>query len=493
MAKLLVKEFVDCARALGEACQSDKDYFSSFLKEAGYESLNDYKARATEEKQAENFKHWTQQLIDSDGNSGSFTWAAGSGDIVDDFGKEEATPNRFPTTQIEDALADDDDADDEGEEVTIGEMADDVATSTHAGDKGKMVFAEREKIEKMDRLLEVLGSINVSNAIDGGDKAINGRLDELDVVIRSVEAMTRSNTSRIEDHFEDEKLHQGGTVPSFTIQVNPAEEKFEGEQPLHYKFPLVAASVSNRIPTMIVGPAGWGKTSTIKALADTCRIAWGDDDVEYIIQSIGPQTSKADILGYMDANGKYVRSQFRMCFENGFIYACDEADAGSAGSLTLLNQGFANQECSFPDNGMIDRHENFVPLFLANTYGQGANATYVGRNQLDAATLDRFAVVEYDYDETWEGKICGVDREGSQLKMDAGGKRTKEEWVDYVCRVRGAVDSLAVRHVVSPRASINGIKLLEAGLGFTHVSNMCVWKGMDSATRAKITNEMDNN
>jgi hypothetical protein len=160
--------------------------------------------------------------------------------------------------------------------------------------------------------------------------------------------------------------------------------------------------------------------------------------------------------------------------------------------LTLLNQGFANQECSFPDNGMIARHENFVPLFLANTYGQGANATYVGRNQLDAATLDRFAVVEYDYDEAWEGKICGIDRDGSTLKMEAGGKRTKEEWVDYVCRVRGAVDSLAVRHVVSPRASINGIKLLEAGVGFTHVSNMCIWKGMDSATRAKITNEMDN-
>ena len=243
---------------------------------------------------------------------------------------------------------------------------------------------------------------------------------------------------------------------------------------------------------MIVGPAGWGKTSTIRALADACAITWDRAEVEYIIQSIGPQTSKADILGYMDANGKYVESQFRKCFENGLIYACDEADAGSAGSLTLLNQGFANEECSFPDNGMVQRHENFVPLFLANTYGQGANATYVGRNQLDAATLDRFAVVEYDYDEAWEGRICGVDREGNQLKMDAGGKRTNEEWVDYVCRVRSAVDSLAVRHVVSPRASINGIKLLNAGVGFTHVANMCVWKGMDSATRAKITNEMDN-
>tara|TARA_R110000824_G_scaffold75947_7_gene192594 strand:- start:2107 stop:2532 length:426 start_codon:yes stop_codon:yes gene_type:complete len=138
---------------------------------------------------------------------------------------------------------------------------------------------------------------------------------------------------------------------------------------------------------------------------------------------------------------------------------------------------------------MTPRHENFVPLFLANTYGQGANATYVGRNQLDAATLDRFAVVEYDYDERWEGRIVGIEREGNELKLEAGGKRTPEEWIDFVSRVRKAVDSLAVRHVVSPRATIHGIKLLKAGLGFTHVSNMCVWKGLDSATRTKVMNE----
>ena len=484
MAKLLVKEFVDCARALGSATTTNKERFGKFLKDAGYESLNDYKARASEDKQAENFKLWTSQL--GDNGSVDFLWATDSNDIIDD-----TIPDRSPATQIKEAVGDSDMMDEEGfpiptkeeeEAMTIGDITDEV----------DLAPSDSEKLDRYDKLMDVLGGLNASRENKVYDDAMVERVDEACEVSHQNAKVVNRMMKQLATHIADESLHRGGAVPSFKLEINEAQT-YQSEQPLHYKFPLVAAAVTNRIPTMIVGPAGWGKTSTIKALANACGIAWDNqEDVEYIIQSIGPQTSKADILGYMDANGKYVESQFRKCFENGLIYACDEADAGSAGSLTLLNQGFANEECSFPDNGMVQRHEDFVPLFLANTYGQGANATYVGRNQLDAATLDRFAVVEYDYDEAWEGKICGVDREGSQLKMDAGGKRTNEEWVDYVCRVRGAVDSLAVRHVVSPRASINGIKLLNAGVGFTHVANMCVWKGMDSATRAKITNEMDN-
>ncbi len=479
MAKLLVKEFVDCARALGLASASIKSAFSKFLGEAGYESLNDYKARASEVKQAENFKLWTALLTE---NMSVFKWATDSGDIIDDFGSGKKS-------RIAEVL---DEEDEEGfptphpmeEEVTIGDLTED----------NELQLPMTNKEEKFDKLLDVLGNIGKEGQKQAVyDDALVERVDEACEVTHQNTKVVNRMVTQLATHIADENLHKGGAVPSFKLQFAEAPE-IQHEAPLHYKFPLVAAAVANRIPTMIVGPAGWGKTSTIKALAEVMKQSWynGKQDVEYIIQSIGPQTSKADILGYMDANGKYVESQFRKCFEHGLIYACDEADAGSAGSLTLLNQGFANEECSFPDNGMVQRSKDFVPLFLANTYGQGANATYVGRNQLDAATLDRFAVVEYDYDEAWEGRICGVDREGNQLKMEAGGKRTKEEWVDYVCRVRAAVDSLAVRCVVSPRASINGIKLLEAGVGFTHVSNMCVWKGMDSATRAKITNEMDN-
>jgi hypothetical protein len=471
---LLIKEFVELARALGSASSTTKEIFNEYLKGKGFANLNDYKTQEDDEELAErNFKQWLEVIED-----GSLKFAWGGIPVADNVTVEQDTPSvRIPKEDL--AEEEEEELTLPEEEVTIRQVIQESDADTNA----------KEVLRIVKEGFANLANVNVSQPHEGHGKAIDALVNKH----KDLDNLVSKCWTQLKSHMTDEVQHgAGGSFSSFDINILPANKKWEGEQPLHYKFPLVAAAVTNRIPTMIVGPAGWGKTSTIRALASACADAWDDepDSVDYRIQSIGPQTSKSDILGYMDANGNYVKSVFFDCFSKGMLYACDEADAGSAGSLTLLNQGFANEECHFPgQDSMTPRHENFVPMFLANTFGLGANATYVGRNQLDAATIDRFAVVEYDYDERWEGTICGVDREGSEVKLDAGGTRTPEEWVDWVSRIRNAVDSLAIRHVVSPRASINGIKLLKAGLGFTHVSNMCVWKGLDSATRAKVINE----
>lgn len=493
---LLIKEFVELARALGSASSTTKEIFNEWLKDKGYANLNEYKSKeGNEELAAENFKQWLKVIQDG---SLKFEWHNNiSHPFVPGEHEEKVKPDSYDALEEkiharnEAPLEVEDEEEEEEEPLHLPEENAPSETTFE-----EMKASGDADLENQENAQEVLRTIKEGFANLG--KVDPGLMAKYDKAIEVMGNRLSDNEHRSEkcweglkSHMTDESRHGiSGSFQSFEINVLPAGKKFEGNAPLHYKFPLVAAAVTNRIPTMIVGPAGWGKTSTIKALADVCEDAWDDNSVDYRIQSIGPQTSKSDILGYMDANGNYVESVFYQCFSKGMIYACDEADAGSAGSLTLLNQGFANEECHFPgQEGMTPRHECFVPMFLANTYGQGANAIYVGRNQLDAATIDRFAVVEYDYDEQWEGKICGVEREGSTIKIDAGGGRTPEEWVEWVSRIRNAVDTLAIRHVVSPRASINGIKLLKAGLGFTHVANMCVWKGLDSATRVKVINE----
>ena len=474
MATLLIKEFIELGRALGSATDADRDRFNEFLSESGYASLNDYKASSddSDEVKQKNFDGWLVQLNDK--MEFAFTMLESSRVPKDGpFKKKEDKP----THKDEDTAAD------------LRYKPVDVPAVAVPGIGGE----SRQMADQISSALtEALGNLKVGG---GAAAELKERYDKAIEVLSIAKGATESKLDKcwaaLRSHETNDVLHAGGTPPSFSLHIVEANREFEGDAPLHYKFPLVSAAVLNNIPTMIVGPAGWGKTSMVKQLAKLCSDTW-DDFSGYRIQSIGPQTSKSDILGYMDANGKYVESVFYQCFSRGMLYACDEADAGSAGSLTLLNQGFANEECNFPgQDEMTERHPRFTPMFLANTYGQGANATYVGRNQLDAATLDRFAVIEYDYDEAWEGDIAGVKREGNKLKLEAGGSRTPEEWMDYVCRVRKAVDTLAVRHVVSPRATINGIKLLKAGVGFTHVSNMCVWKGLDSATRTKVMNEAD--
>jgi len=466
---IYVKEFIDFGRALSEAQDVDASQFHEFLSRHGHDSLNEYHACSDSDTlKRMNYELWLEEIAK---DRPEFEMA------------KSIEEHKLSGNDIPDSLPEEKEV-----EVEKPKLRAKVKGKTKAGDNDDLN-------EVLTGLKDALSSMKI-----GGGEDISERLNEQSVrmsehAVRmdAIDRITDESRNRLKEHETKlDALAQGGSTRFEFSVANVTDNDIPTEG--HYKFPLVSAAVLNNIPTMVVGPAGWGKTSMVAELASLLSGARDDFSCDdYRIQSIGPQTSKSDILGYMDANGSYVESVFYQCFKDGYIYACDEADAGSAGSLTLLNQGFANKECYFPGQGMVKRHDNFVPMFLANTYGQGANATYVGRNQLDAATLDRLAVVEYDYDSAWEARIAGCTAEGSTLKIDAGGSRTDQEWMEYVQRIRASVDRLAVRHVVSPRATFNGIKLLNAGVGFTHVANMCLWKGLDSATRTKVINECDNN
>jgi hypothetical protein len=118
----------------------------------------------------------------------------------------------------------------------------------------------------------------------------------------------------------------------------------------------------------------------------------------------------------------------------------------------------------------VERHANFIPIAAANTFGAGATHEYVGRNKLDAATVDRFIMLSWDYDEELERAIAGNDA-----------------WVNIVHRCRAAVQACGIKHVVSPRASIRGAAMLRAGFSHTQTMEMTVRKGLtpDQWTQVK--------
>ena len=89
------------------------------------------------------------------------------------------------------------------------------------------------------------------------------------------------------------------------------------------------------------------------------------------------------------AQGTIVSTEFRKAYENGGLFLFDEIDASMPGAILAFNAALANNFMDFPDK-KVPRHKDFYCIAAANTFGSGADRQYVGRNQLDAASLDRF-------------------------------------------------------------------------------------------------------
>ena len=218
---------------------------------------------------------------------------------------------------------------------------------------------------------------------------------------------------------------------------------------------------------MMVGPAGTGKSQIAKSAAKALGL-------DYYELSLNPGMTATVLLGYMSADGTYIRTLFREAFENGGVFHFDEIDNGHPSTLATMNAGLANGEMAFPDK-MVKRHPSFRCVASANTYGRGADRQYVGRQQIDAATLDRFVVEEINVDEALESAIC----EALYAKST--------EVISYVRKLRANAEAHKMPVIVSPRASIGMCKLLAAGKSWDAALNARVRKGLSESDWGKLT------
>jgi len=243
--------------------------------------------------------------------------------------------------------------------------------------------------------------------------------------------------------------------------VSPDGTKKLGDKLVHERYETVLKAVANDVPVMLVGPAGSGKTTLCEQVAEA---------LEMRFYFTGAVASEYKLSGFVDAQGRIVSTAFREAYKNGGVFLFDEVDASMPQAIMAFNAALANGHCDFPgDIEPTKRHANFRVVAAANTFGRGADRQYVGRNQLDAASLDRFAVIELDYDEAMETALAG-----------------NKQWVKRIQRIRREIAKQQVRHIVSPRASIMGAKLLAAGFSTDEALEATVWKGLDAETKARI-------
>lgn len=251
-----------------------------------------------------------------------------------------------------------------------------------------------------------------------------------------------------------------------TFEIRDSEgvrERITGLQ--HKQTPEVLNWLIAGVNVWLAGPAGSGKTT----MAENCAKALG-----LAFYSTGAIQNEYKLTGFVDAEGRTVRTTFREAFEHGGLFLWDEIDASAANALVAFNQALANEAFPFPD-GMVKKHPDFIAVAAANTFGYGATAEYVGRNRIDGATLDRFAQVEIDYDETLESELA------AQINPDHG-----RAWARTVQSYRRAARELGLRHLITPRASLSGAKALRSGMKMTPVINALVRRGLDQGTWDKL-------
>ena len=228
----------------------------------------------------------------------------------------------------------------------------------------------------------------------------------------------------------------------------------------HNKFPQLLQMLAAGENVYAHGPAGSGKTTAAHKAATAFGVPF------YFAAKV---ESEYMLLGFKDARGETVRTQFREAYEHGGLFLFDEMDASSPSAIVALNAALANGFCPFPD-GVISKHPNFKCVGGGNTKLSGATRQYTGRTQLDAASIDRFAFLEWGYDNALEMELAG-----------------NKEWCLYVQAVRAAIAERQLPHLVSPRATYSGSNLLAMGtMTGEEVADAVIWKGLDPATVAQV-------
>ena len=194
----------------------------------------------------------------------------------------------------------------------------------------------------------------------------------------------------------------------------------------HSAFNSILTLLANGENVLLNGPSGTGKNVLGNQIAEALGLEF------YCTPAIRQEYK---LSGFIDANGNFVETPFYKAWTKGGVYLFDEMDASDATVILNINSALANGYYEFPI-GLKKKHKDFYILGAGNTLGNGGDRIYTAREELDASTIDRFAVVPFGYDEKLERELAG-----------------NEDIYKFITAVRKAIDETGLRYVVSMRAT----------------------------------------
>lgn len=238
----------------------------------------------------------------------------------------------------------------------------------------------------------------------------------------------------------------------------------------HKDFARLAERIGRRQNVWLWGPAGTGKSTAAKQIADALGLRYG-----YI--SLTPQTSDVKLTGFLDVNGIYRGTQLRDCYENGGVMVIEEVGNASGNVLTTLNVPLDNGHMAFPDR-LVERHPDFIMIVCDNTCGRGATAQYNDRRKIDDSFRDRFKFMYWAIDEKLEREIA--------LSINPSGK----PWVDWVQSVRPYLAKHYPALLCSPRTTYGLVEDAKSNLfSAEEIVESNLFRGFDPEASTKVVRQ----
>ena len=274
--------------------------------------------------------------------------------------------------------------------------------------------------------------------------------DTSDTRRETVEPQTEGKTKSVIESIKDEVESKQIPVPAPVVDFPKGEVH-------HDQYETIKSCLQCKIPVYLAGPAGSGKNHTVEQICK--ELGW-----DFYFSNSAQQEYK--LTGFIDAGGQFHETEFYKACTSAVdcVFFLDEMDASIPEVLVLLNAAIANGYFEFPNGRVTLENVHFVAA--GNTLGSGADEMYTGRMVLDQATLDRFAIIQFDY--------C--------LNIELAITKGNAELVSFIRQLRADAADKGIRATFSYRCMTMVTKLEKAGMDTRQILTIAVLKGLDKDT-----------
>lgn len=332
----------------------------------------------------------------------------------------------------------------EPSQTSMEDMVEAMAQEANSGEGegSKAAEAAKKSLEEMKEAVE-----KAAEKMLADEKAkLNRKLDSLQSKLDKLEA----NTPKV-------------------IQVKRGDDVVTEFTNEHYLMPRLIRLISADFNVYLWGDAGTGKTTAALRAFELLKR-------EAEIDTLDISTFRSMIQGYMTPTGDPVHTAFTRCWVNGKGYVADENDNCPGHVQTIFNSALANGHAALAW-GNVAKKEGFAFVGTGNTPGRPTRA-FPDRKPMSAAFMDRLYFIHWPLDEAIEARAAGLPLSPRPPEPEPRPIDPKS-WVKWVRSIRDWANREMPTLMVTPRASLAGLKALAIGETPEDVAHGLVFRGAD--------------